>query len=261
MATATEQQSVPATPPANEPPADFDVAGLFHDAAQKVGAGATAESQTPAAPSGPAATTQQPSGAAPAAQPLTPPVGPPQPQLGITSTPAAAPPAVAAVTSDPILEHAQKALGLDTSSFKSGTELTERMWQLIENQRQEMDALRRQYATPTQPAVPVTGQPQAQEPAGFDPEKYFAEAWPVQWKPEYDAALQSKWVVQNEQGAFVPAQGFEAFSQLAVQMNQAAVGRQQVTNQFGQNPVRFMYDKLQQPFMQAVEARVSEILE
>jgi hypothetical protein len=48
---------------------------------------------------------------------------------------------------------------------------------------------------------------------------------------------------------------------MAGEMNQAQVGRQQVTQQFGQNPVKFMHDKLKDPIERMVQERVSKALE
>lgn len=174
----------------------------------------------------------------------------------------AAPAALATQAQVDVAIQAAQEMGLDVSQFQTGAELVRAMWGAAQNtQRQLQEAqsfLARAQGTQQQPATP---QPPAPEQDEWDEDKHWQTSWPTQWKPEYDRIVQAGLVVQGANGMFEPAANAPYMAAQVAEMNQALLTQRNVYQEFQQNPLRFTYQKLQEPLKRMMDARVKEMLD
>lgn len=248
-----------------DPPVDTSTMFLTMPSQQTPAQAKQAEPPPPQQPSASPAT------ASPAQPAATPPAASGQPPAAAAQTPSGQSQPPAADVNDALA--IARELGIDTRSFPDARSLVTAMYSAVGTLREQSQEASRfadlgrqiapvydkfqaflasqsQAQPPAQAAESPPAQAQGQEASNeFDLDGHFAKLWTVpEWKPEWDRAVKHHVVVQGEDGAWRPADGFEfQFGTIAQEMNLAQQARSSAGQEFFQNPLRRTYDGILDP--------------
>lgn len=189
---------------------------------------------------------------------VAPPAAAPPSQQSVPSqAPVAAPPAPqAAPAFDPSLV---KGIGINPAEY---TNVNDLVAAIAEQNRQQQAVIRYSQQAQIRQPEPTPAAPPSSE---WDVNKYFASKWNTPaWDDQWATMIETGAVIKDESGTFVPSPGHEwiSHSPSLAALNQYEIQRtSQVRSLFNGNPIKKIWDDIQEPLAREVDRIVQERLQ